>query len=118
MNLLNQIAIKFIIPPPPLDLGGMEFGPMPTQKFDPLPTQRVPHCTILRHPFLVTDPRIFLKAHLAPVYENFEGGSAHRKIRNFLVKIFQKLPKNAFFGLFFFENLAFGAENLVKMGSL
>ena len=32
------------------------------------------------------------------------------KKRNFLVKIFQNMPKNAFFGLFF-EKLACGAEN-------
>ena len=39
------------------------------QGFDPLPTQ-----TILRFLILVTDPKIFLKAPLAPIYINFEGG--------------------------------------------
>ena len=33
------------------------------------------------------------------------------KKRNFLVKIFQKVPKNAFFGLFFFLKFACGAAN-------
>ena len=63
--------------------------------FDHLPTKRAPLCTILRYPFLMTDPKIFLNAPLAPMYTNFEGESAP-KTRNFLVKIFQKLPKNAF----------------------
>ena len=34
----------------------------------------------------------------------------------FFVKIFQKVPKNTFFGLFL-QIFAYGAENLVKMGS-
>ena len=62
------------------------------------------------------DPKIFLKAPAAPIYANFEGECAPKK-RNFLVKLFQKLPINAFFGLFF-QNFACGAENLVKMGFL
>ena len=47
-------------------------GGRPSQGFDPLLTHRVPLCTILRHPFLVTDPKNFLKAPSAPVYTNFE----------------------------------------------
>ena len=47
--------------------------------------------TILRYPYLVTDPKIF---------QNFEGGARAKK-RDFLVNIFQKEPKNAFFCLFF-----------------
>ena len=42
----------------------------------------------------LTDLKIFLKA---PIYTNFEGYRAPKK-RDFLVEIFQKLPKNAFFG--------------------
>ena len=38
------------------------------------------------------------------------------KNRNFSVKIFQKVPKNAFYGLFF-QNFAYGAENLPKIGT-
>ena len=37
------------------------------QGFDPLPTQRVPLCTILRHPFLVTYPKNFIKATWTPI---------------------------------------------------
>ena len=47
-----------------------------------------------------------------PIYTNFEGERGPKK-RNFLVKIFQKVPKNAFFGLFF-QIFACGAENLAK----
>ena len=82
----------------------------PPQGFDPLPTQRVPLCTILKYPYLVTEPKIFLKAPLTPICTNFEGEARAEK-RVFLVKIFQKLPKNAFFGLFFFQNFACGVEN-------
>ena len=46
------------------------------------------------------DPKNFLKAPVAPIYTSFEGGARVEK-RDFLVKIFQKVPKNAFFGLFF-----------------
>ena len=35
----------------------------------------------------------------------------------FLVEIFQKMPKNAHFGLFF-KKIACGAEKLVNIGSL
>ena len=38
------------------------------------------------------------------------------KKRNFLVKIFQKVPKNAFFGLFF-QNFACCPNNLAKIGT-
>ena len=65
--------------------------------------------------FLPTDPKIFLKAPLAPIYTNFEGERAPKK-RDFLVKIFQKVPKNAFFGLFF-QIFACGAKNFAKTGT-
>ena len=72
----------------------------PLQEFEPLPTQRAPLCTTLRHPFLVTDPKIFFKALLAPIYTNFKGrGGGAPKKRNFLVEIFQKVHKNAFLAL-------------------
>ena len=58
---------------------------MPPQVFDPLPAQRPPPLsTILKYPFLVADPKKFLKAPLAPIYTKFEGERA--------------LKKNAFFG--------------------
>ena len=59
-----------------------------------------PLCTIFQNPFLVMDPKKILKAPLAPIFINFEGERAQKK-RVFLVKIFQKMPTNAFFGLFF-----------------
>ena len=63
----------------PADIGGGGGGrtyafPSGLQGFDPLPTQRVPLCTILRYPFLVMDPKIFLKAPLEALYTNFEEG--------------------------------------------
>ena len=39
------------------------------------------------------------------------------KKRNFLVKIFQKVPKNAFFDCFFLQKFACGAENFAKVGA-
>ena len=55
---------------------------------------------------------------MAPIYTNFEGGGGGRapKKHNFLVNVFQKVPKNAFVGLLF-EKFACGAENLAKTGS-
>ena len=66
------------------------------QGFDPLPTQRVfPSSYFETSIFWLTDPKVFLKAPLAPKYINFEGERAPKK-RNFLVKIFQKVPKKTF----------------------
>ena len=47
---------------------------------------------------------MYLRAHLAPNFTNFEGGGSAPRKRDFLVKIFQKVPKNASSG-FFFKNL-------------
>ena len=60
--------------------------------------------------FWPTDPKIFLKAPLAPIYTNFEGERAPEKKTRFFVKIFQKVPKKGFFDCFFFK-FACGAEN-------
>ena len=54
----------------------------------------------------LTEHQIFLKA---PIYINFEGKCAPRKIRNFLVKTFQKGLKNPFW-LVFSKNC--GSEKL------
>ena len=85
-----------------------EGGLTPSQGFEPLPTQRVSLCTIFQYPFLVMDP-------LAPIYTNFEGERAPKQ-RAFLVKVFQKVSKNAFFGLFF-QYFASCAENLARIGT-
>ena len=42
---------------------------------------------------------MFLKVSLAPKYTSFEGGVRAEKTQ-FLVKNFQKVPKNTLFGLF------------------
>ena len=44
---------------------------------------RVPLFTITRYPFLVTVPKIFLKAPLAPIYTNFETEARAEKTRFF-----------------------------------
>ena len=58
------------------------------------------------------DPKSFFKAPLVPMYTNFEGVARAEK-RNFLVKNFQKLPKNAFFACFFF-NILPAAQKLAR----
>ena len=52
--------------------GGSEDGRLLPHGFDPLPTQRVPLCTILKFPFLVTHSKNFLKAPLVPIYINLK----------------------------------------------
>ena len=61
------------------------------------------------------DPKNFPKAPLAPVYFNLEG-SERQKTAIFWSTLSKKVPKNAFFGLFF-QNFARGAENLAKIGT-
>ena len=65
--------------------------------------------------FWLADLKIFLKAPSCQSILILRGKRVPKK-RNFLVKVFQKVPKMAFFGLFFL--IASGAENLVKFGSL
>ena len=50
------------------------------------------------------DPKNVLKAPWAPIYTNFEWGARAEK-KLFFVKIFQKVPKNAFLGLFFLQKM-------------
>ena len=50
--------------------------------------------------FLVTFPRIFLKAPSVPIKTNFEGETRNKK-RLFFGQNFQKVPEIAFFCLFF-----------------
>ena len=81
------------------DLGGGEAPP--PQGFDPLPTQRVPLRTILRYPFLMMDPKMFLKAPWAPMYTNFEGGARAEKTQFFGQKFSKKCLKTPFLACFF-----------------
>ena len=64
--------------------------------------------------FWPTDPKIFLRAPLASIYTNFEGGRAPKK-RDFFVTIFQKVLKNSFFDCFF-KNLPAAQKLLPKWG--
>ena len=57
-------------------------------------------CTFLRYPILVTDPKIFLKAPLAPILTYFEGGRRKTAIFG------QYFPKRAFFLPNFFKNVS------------
>ena len=84
-----------------------------SQGFDRLPTQRVLFCTILRYPYLVMNPKNFLKAPWAAIYTNFEGRAP--KKRDFLSKLSKKCIKTPFWPVF--QNFASGAETLTKIGS-
>ena len=75
---------------PGADLGGGGADASFSLRIRPPSTQRVPLCTILRNPYLVEDPKNFLKTPSAPIYSNFEGG-ARQKTRFFG----QHFPKNA-----------------------
>ena len=67
--------------------------------------------------FWPTDPKIFLKAPLAPIYTNFEGERAPKKNAIFLSKFFKKCPKTAFLTVFFFQKFACGATKFAKIGA-
>ena len=78
----------------------------PPQGFDnPLPTRS----TILRYPFLVTDPKIVLKAHWGQYILILRGE------RGPYFFFLQKVPQKAFLA---FSKICLGAENLVKLRSL
>ena len=56
----------------------------------PTADQNGPICTVLRYPFWLTDPKVFLKAPLAPIFTYFEE-EARAKRHIFLITIFQKV---------------------------
>ena len=70
----------------------------------------------LRNPFWPTYPKISLK-RLWRQYFLFLSGKRAPKKHIFLVKIFQKRPKNAFLDCFFFQFFACGAEHFAKKGT-
>ena len=80
------------------DLGGGGGGrPPPPQGFETLYRPKgSPFDTFSEIHFWPTDPKIFLKASLAPIYTNFEGERAPKKNAIFLSKFFKKCPKTAF----------------------
>ena len=66
--------------PQAVDLGNEGTGrPFPSGIRPYADPKGPPFCTILRYTFWLTEPKIFLKALLAPKYTKFEGGSARRK---------------------------------------
>ena len=80
------------------DLGGGG-RPFPSGIRPPADPKGPPFDTFSEIPFWPTDPKIFLKAPLAPIYTNFEGERAPKK-RYFLSKFFKKCPKTAFLTFF------------------
>ena len=88
------------------DLGGgggvgRPLPPPPSGIRPPADPKGPPFDTFSEIHFRPTDPKIFVKAPLAPIYTNFEGERAPNKTRFFFVKIFQNVPKNGFFDCFF-----------------
>ena len=80
--------------------GGISDAPPPSSGIrPPADPKGPPFDTFSEIHFWPTDPKIFLKSPLAPIYTNFEGERAPKK-RDFFVKIFQKVPKNGFFDCF------------------
>ena len=56
---------------------------MTTQDPTPCRPKVSPLCTFLGYLFWVTDHKFFLKAPLAPIYTNFEGGARAKKTQFF-----------------------------------
>ena len=75
--------------------GGADALPLGIRPPTPCRPKGSPLDTFSEIHFWPTDPKIFLKAPLAPIYTNFKGERAPKKTR-FFVKIFQKVPKTAF----------------------
>ena len=73
------------------DLGGGGGRPLPSG-IRPPADPRGPPLYYFEKSILVTDPKIFLKAPLAPIYTNFEGSGARAKKRQFFR---QNFPKSA-----------------------
>ena len=68
-----------------------------------------PFAIILRHPFSADQPENFCKSAFGANLNNFEGEPSPKNA--FFVKAFQKGPtSNVFFGMFFFQKFACGAE--------
>ena len=83
------------------DLGRAGRTPPPSGIRPPADPKDLPFDTFSEIHFWPTDPKIFLKAPLAPIYTNFERERAPKKNAIFLSKFFKKCPKTAFFDCFF-----------------
>ena len=85
------------------DLGGGGGGggrtPPPLRDSTPADPKGPPFDTFSEIHFWPIDPKICLKAPLAPIYTNFERERAPKK-RDFLSKFFKKCPKTAFLTVF------------------
>ena len=79
-------------------MGGFRWRTPPPQGFDHLTNQR-PHLTLVYiiH-FRPSNPKIFSKAPLAPMYTNFEKKNAFRK-KTFCQKFSKSAQKRHFFKL-------------------
>ena len=82
------------------DLGRAGRTPPPSGIRPPADPKDLPFDTFSEIHFWPTDPKIFLKAPLAPIYTNFEWERAPKKKREFLAKFFKKCPKTAFLTVF------------------
>ena len=80
--------------------GGVSGRPPPSGIRPPADPKGPPFDTFSEIHFWRTDPKIFLKAPLAPIYTNFEGERAPKKNAIFLSKFFKKCPKTAFLTVF------------------
>ena len=74
----------------------------PTQVFEPLTNKGPPLVKFSEIRFGPTNPEIFLKALLAPIYTNFEEDRAPKKTQIYWSKFSKKCPKTAFY-LFFYQ---------------
>ena len=79
-----------------MDLGGGGADVPLLRDSTPADPKVPPFDTFSEIHFWPTDPKIFLKAPLAPIYTSFEGERAPKKTRFFLSKFFKKCPKTAF----------------------
>ena len=83
-----------------------------SQGFQPLTNQRILLWHFKDSHFMPANPKIFLKAPLAPMYTNFEGERAP-KTRNFSIKIFEKVSN--FWKILTEKLRVFGARSLSKL---
>ena len=95
-HFLHYLPILIFRPPADLWAGAGANAPLPSGIRSFADPKALPR-TILKYPFLLTESKI-LRGERAP------------KKRDFLVKIIQKVPENAFFGLLF-QKIACGTKN-------
>ena len=101
--------------------GGADF-PLPLRDSTPCRPKGSPFDNFSEIHFWPTDPKIFLKASLAPIYTNFEGERKIAKSAQFaksakIAQNFAKSAQNWLFWLFCQQKFAYGAENFAKIGA-